>query len=190
AIAASRRARPGVTASVLGTARVERKRGRVALALVRRERLVLDPVLAQVLVVALARQLGELLVVLARLAALLGREARPGLHAPGDALLLLGRHLRIAFGDRDPFLPALGLERVPVGAQRREHLLLAGGELGPGGAGVDLLGRLGGGLLGRLGAGLRAGSRSHAEGEHGEKGARHHSSSARFFSQFWKPRSR
>src|SRR6267378_436104 len=64
------------------------------------------------------------------LAALLGREPRPGLHAPLHALLLLRLHARIALGDRDPLLPALGLERVPVRLERCEGLLLLGGELG------------------------------------------------------------
>src|SRR3954468_3029716 len=189
-MAARRRARPGVTASVLGTARVERGGGREALALLRRERLVFGPLLAQILGVRLARQLGELLVVLARLAALLGRELGPGLHAPLNALLLLDRHARVALGDGDPFVPALDLEEVPVGPERREDQLLLGGELGPRRARADFLRGLGGRLLRGIGTGRGAGRRGDAEGEHGEQRAQHHSSAARFFSQFWKPRSR
>src|SRR3989442_13967225 len=143
---ARRRARPGVTLMLLA-ARVGRGGGNQALALVRRERLVLGPGLAQVLVRRLARHFGEMLVVLARLAALLGREARPGLHATLHALLLLRLHARIALGDADPLLPALGIERVPVGLERREDLLLPGGELGPRGTHVGL------GVRGLLGPG-------------------------------------
>src|SRR6266850_6794674 len=127
---ARRRPRPGVT-SVLLAARVGGNGRGEAFALVRRERLVLGPGLAQVLFGRRTLSLGEVLVVLARLPALLRREARPGLHAPLHALLLLRLHARVALGDRDPLLPALGLERVPVGLERREDLLLLRGELGP-----------------------------------------------------------
>src|SRR5258708_29595727 len=115
---AKRRARPGVTV-VLGAARVDRGWRSEALALVRRKRLVLGPFLAQVLVALVARLFGEALVVLARLAALIGRELGPGLHAPLHALLLLRLHARIALGDADPFLATLRLERLPVGFERR-----------------------------------------------------------------------
>src|SRR5205807_6003145 len=103
-----------------------------AFALLRRQRLVLRPGLAQVLV-RRALGLGELLVVLARLAALLGAQVRPGLHAPLHAFLLERLHARVALGDLDPLLAPLGLERVPVVLERREDRLLLGGELGPGG---------------------------------------------------------
>src|SRR5712692_6855053 len=191
---ASRRARPGVTL-VLLAARVSRGWGNQALALVRRERLVLGPGLAQVLVRRRARRLGEMLVVLARLPALLGREACPDLHAPLHALLLLRLHARIALGDGDPLLPAVGLERVPVGLERRERLLLLGGELGPGRthAGLHLRGprgRLGGRLLRDVGGRLRRGSGCDAEEERSGESAQHHSSVARVFRKFWKPRSR
>src|SRR2546425_4912095 len=116
---ARRRARPGVTLMLLA-ARVGGGGRHQALALVRRERLVLGPGLAQVLVRILPRHLGEVLVVLARLAALLGREARPGLHATLHALLLLRLHARIALGDSDPLLPAVRVEGVPVGLERRD----------------------------------------------------------------------
>src|SRR5438309_1925745 len=134
---ARRRARPGVTLMLLA-ARVAGDGRHQALALVRRECLVLGPGLAQVLVRRRPRRLGEVLVVLARLAALLGREARPGLHAALHALLLLRLHARIALGDADPFLPAIGVERVPVGLERREDLLLLGSELGPRGTHAGL----------------------------------------------------
>src|SRR5258705_3375034 len=111
-MAARRRSRPGVTL-VLGAARVGRRWRNQALALVRRKRLVLGPFLAQVLVALVARLFGEALVVLARLAALLGRELGPGLHAPLHALLLLRLHARISFRDADPLLATLALERLP-----------------------------------------------------------------------------
>src|SRR5512138_1587431 len=136
---ARRRPRPGVTLALLLAAGVGGSRRREALALLRRERLVLGPGLAQVLRLrGRALRLGELLVVLARLAPLLGREARPGLHAPLHALLLLDLHARVTLGDGDPLLPALRLERVPVGLERREDLLLLGRQLGPGGTRVRL----------------------------------------------------
>src|SRR4051794_31714056 len=128
---ARRRARPGVT-SVLLAAGVGRVGRNEALPLVRRQRLILGPGLAQVLLRRLARRrLGELLVVLARDATLLGREAHPGLHAALHALLLHHFHAWVALGDRDPLQPALGLERVPVDLEWREHLLLLGSELRP-----------------------------------------------------------
>src|SRR5213080_4634212 len=110
---AGRRPRPGVTVALLA-ARVGGGGRGEALALVGRERLVLGPGLAQVLFGRGALRLGEVLVVLARLPALLRRQARPGLHAPLHALLLLRLHARVALRNRDPLLPALGLERVPV----------------------------------------------------------------------------
>src|SRR5690242_11998889 len=121
---------------MLLAARVGGGRRHEALPLVRRQGLVLGPFLPQVLLVVGLRLLREPLVVLARLAALLGRELGPRLHAARDPLLLLRLHLRIALRDRDPLLPALGLERVPVRLERREHLLLLGGELRPGGTGA------------------------------------------------------
>src|SRR5204862_7614978 len=123
---ASRRARPGVT-SVLLAARVGGVGRDEALPLVGRQRLVFRPGLAQVLLRRLARRcLGELLVVLACDASLLRREGRPGLHAPLHALLLLRLHARITLGDRDPLQAPIGLERVPIGLERREDLLLLG----------------------------------------------------------------
>src|SRR5438270_5295373 len=103
-------AKPGVTLMRLLAARVGRRRRSQALALLRRELLVFGPGVAQILVGDRPRRLDEMLVVLARLAALLGRELGPGLHAPLHALLLLRLHARIALGDGDPFLAALGLE--------------------------------------------------------------------------------
>src|SRR4051812_34101920 len=104
-------------------------RGEV-LALVRRQRLVLGPLVTQALFLR-ARALGDALVVLARLAALLGAQVRPGLHAPLHPLLLELRHLRMALGDLQPLLAPLDFERVPVVLERRQDLLLLGGELGP-----------------------------------------------------------
>src|SRR5258708_28756196 len=127
---ARRGASPGVTV-VRGEAGVGRRWRNHALAVVRRKRLVFGPFLAQVLVALVARLFGEALVVLARLAALIGRELGPGLHAPLHALLLLRLHARIALGDADPLLAALGLERLPVGLERRQRLLLLGGQLRP-----------------------------------------------------------
>src|SRR4051794_15205963 len=72
-----------------------------ALALERRELLIFGPLLAQ-LVALLRRHLGDLAVSLPRLAALVGRELDPGLHAPLHALLLLRFHRGIALGDADP----------------------------------------------------------------------------------------
>src|SRR5438045_2548925 len=148
---ASRRARRGVTLVRLLAARVGRRWRNQALTLLRRERLVLGPCLAQILG-GWPRCLDQVLVVLARLAALLGRELGPGLHAPLHALLLLRLHARIALGDGDPFLAALGLERLPVGLERREGLLLLGRELGPRRPSAGDGAR-------RLGSGFRAGGR-------------------------------
>src|SRR3954467_15055695 len=97
---------------MLGTLRLGvRRRGEV-LPLGGRQRLILGPGVAQVPVALLARRLGEGLVVLARLAALLGREARPRRHALLHALCALGFRLGIALGNGEPLLPALGLQRV------------------------------------------------------------------------------
>src|SRR5258705_8400285 len=120
---ASRRPRPGVTLMLLA-ARVGEGGWGEAFALVRRERLVLGPGLAQIVFGRGPLRLGEVLVVLACLPALLRRQARPGLHAPLHPLLLRRLHARVALGDRQPLLPALGLERVPVRFERREDLLL------------------------------------------------------------------
>src|SRR5262249_36587157 len=106
-------------------------RGDEALALFRRQRLGFRPGVAQLLAL-FRRRLGDALVILARLAALLGAELRPVLHASLHALLLLGLHPGIAVGDADPFAPPLGLEALPVGPEGREHHLLVRGELGPG----------------------------------------------------------
>src|SRR5688572_4574092 len=123
---ASRRGSPGVLTGLFFSSRL----GREAFALALRQGLVLGPVLAQVAAL-LGRDLDDLLVGLARVAALLGRQLGPALHAPRDALLLLGLHGRIALGDADPLAPALGLDALPVGLERRQDLLLLGGELGP-----------------------------------------------------------
>src|SRR6266540_2560165 len=114
-------ARAGVTL-VLLAARVGGGRGDQALALVRGQRLIFGPFVAQIFAAFFARHwhLRETLVVLARLAALLGGELRPELHAARHALLLLGLHARVALGDGDPFLAPLRLEGVPVGLERRE----------------------------------------------------------------------
>src|SRR5216684_2444464 len=87
-------------------------RRREVLALVRRQRLVFGPLLAQ-------------------LAALLGAQLGPGLHAPLHALLLLRLHLGVALGDADPLAPAVGLEAFPIRLERREGVLLLDGQLGP-----------------------------------------------------------
>src|SRR5205807_7660521 len=105
-------------------------RRREVLALVRRQRLVFGPLLAQ-LAALLGRHLGDALVVLARLAALHGGQLGPNLHAPLHALLLLRLHLGVALGDTDPFAPALGLEALPIRLERRESVLLLDGQLGP-----------------------------------------------------------
>src|SRR5918992_2684434 len=128
-IEASRRGRPGVLTKSFLPARL---RGE-AFTLLRRQLLVLGPLLAQ-LAALLGRHLHDPLVGLARLAPLLRSKLCPGLHAPLHALLAQRRHLRIALGNADPFAPALGLQALPVGLERREDLLLLGGELGPRGA--------------------------------------------------------
>src|SRR6185503_20154022 len=173
---ASRRGSPGVLAtSLLLTAMLRSD----VLALPWRQRLVFGPLLAQ-------------------LAALLRRQRGPALHAALHALLLLGLHRRIALGDADPLAAALGFQALPVGLERREGVLLLGGELGPRRTrrGLGLRRGLGGRLLGRdLGRDVdrRLGERC-ARQEKGEEQpcAAHHSSAvvARFFSQFWNPRSR
>src|SRR3954469_6305926 len=192
---ARRRARLGVTSMLRRTPRIGRGRRHQALALVRRQRLILGPFFAQVLLLVLARHLGEALVILARLAPLVGGELGPRLHAARDALLLLALHARIALGNRDPFLTTLGFERVPVGLERGEDLLLLGGELGPGRAYIRFGGRclgrrFGGRFLGASGRRLRRRPGGDGEGQEDDQGAQHHSSAARFLSQFWKPRSR
>src|SRR5688572_12641339 len=123
AMDASRRGRPGVLTNSLLPARL---RGDF-FALARRERLVFRPLLAQ-LVAPRRRRLDDLLVGLARLSALLGRELGPGLHAALHALLTLRRHLPIALCYPDPFAPALGLEAFPVRFERGEDHLLLGRE--------------------------------------------------------------
>src|SRR5207237_8929669 len=88
------------------------RRGEV-LALARRQRLVFGPLLAQ-LAALLWRHLGDALVVLARLAALLGGQLGRGLHAPRHALLLLRLHPRAALRDADPLAPPVRVEARPV----------------------------------------------------------------------------
>src|SRR5688572_14318066 len=191
AMEASRRASPGVLSSLLTT----RLRGDF-FALARRQRLVFGPLVAQ-LAALLRRHLDDLLVGLARLAALLGRERGPTLHAPLHAFLFFGLHRRVALGDADPLASALGLDAFPFGLERREDLLLLGGELGPGRARfrLGLRRRLGRGLLGgHLGRDVdrRLGERRAAGQEEGQDQPHlpHHCSASRFFSQFWNPRSR
>ena len=132
------------------------------------------------------------------LAALLRRQRGPALHAALHALLLLGLHRRIALGDADPLAAALGFQALPVGLERRQRLLLLGGELGPRRArhGFGLRRRLGGRLfrrdLGRYVDRRLCRSRPGEDEGEQEPEAPHHSSAApaRFFSQFWNPRSR
>src|SRR5687767_14180914 len=114
AMDASRRGRPGVPERLTSCTSLfaARLRGDF-FALARRERLVFRPLLAQ-LVAPRRRCLDDLLVGLARLSALLGRELGPGLHAALHSLLTLRRHLPIALCYPDPFAPALGLEAFPV----------------------------------------------------------------------------
>src|SRR6185436_12771735 len=186
---ASRRRSPGVLAAALLPTAMFRND---VFAFPWRELLVFGPLLAQS-VALLRRRLDDLLVGLARLAPLLRRERGPALHAALHALLLLGLHRRIALGDADPLAAALGFQALPVGLERREGVLLLGGELGPRRTrrGLGLRRRLGGRLLGRdLGRDVdrRLGERC-ARQEKGEEQpcAAHHSSAvvARFFSQFW-----
>jgi len=73
------------------------------------------------------RHLGDLAIVLARLAPLLGRERRPVVHALLHPFLLLRLHLRVALGDSHPLLPPRCVERVPLTGQRREDLLVCRG---------------------------------------------------------------
>src|SRR6185436_7494899 len=192
---ASRRRSPGVLAAALLPTAMFRND---VFAFPWRELLVFGPLLAQS-VALLRRRLDDLLVGLARLAPLLRRERGPALHAALHALLLLGLHRRIALGDADPLAAALGFQALPVGLERRKGLLLLGGELGPRRAcrGLGLRHRLGGRLLGRdlrRDVDRRLGKRDGARQEEGEEQpcAAHHSSAAvaRFFSQFWNPRSR
>src|SRR5688500_11560094 len=153
--------------------------------LVLRQRLVLGPALGELLVLLLGALLGDALVVLARLAALLGGEGGPALHAPLHAFLALRVHGRIAVGDAYPVAPPVGLEARPVGLERGEDHLLVGGELGPGGAAVRRAlflrrGRLRGLLAWRLLGGLREGACRHAKGkQEGDGAAQHHSSALR-----------
>src|SRR5690606_13637669 len=146
-------------------------------ALLRRKRQILRPALAELRPPGGAL-LGEAPVVLPRLLALLGREARPLLHPLLDALLAAGRHFRVALGDAEPALLLGRGEARPLFLERRKDLLLLGSERGP----VRLAA-----LAARR---LRRRAEGHGE-RHGEQhGAGHHGSAACFFSQFWKPRSR
>src|SRR5436190_12538660 len=122
--------RRGLWLAALG--RLVRRRCIQHALLARRQRLVFGPVLLELLTL-LGRQLAHALVALARDAALLGRQLGPALHALPHALLLLGLHARVAIGDANPVRLARTVELVPVGFQRVEDLLLARGELGPGG---------------------------------------------------------
>src|ERR687897_878222 len=141
----------GGLASLPSPAFLLRRFGDEVLALVRRQRLVLGPFLAQLLPL-LGPGLDDAFVVLARNPPLLGGELRPGLHAALHPLLLLHLHAGIALGDADPVAPALGCEGFPVGFEGRKYLLLLGGELGPR---RTILAFRGGGLgRRRLGRGL------------------------------------
>ena len=97
----------------------------------RRKALVLLPFLPHFLLL-LRRQLLQRLVLLARrLPAVAGESCA---HAPiccSDALLLVGRHLRIALRDPAPLLLALRVQLVPVGGERGEHLLFGSGRARP-----------------------------------------------------------
>src|SRR5690349_17690237 len=134
---ARRRNRPGVKllrepgGSRLLFLRRRLGRWREALALFRGKRLVLRPLRAEVRTLVGGR-LGDALVRLPSHPALLWSEARPVLHALLYALLLRRSQLRIALGDADPLALAHAVQAVPVGLQRREHLLLLGGQLRPG----------------------------------------------------------
>ncbi|VWC11650.1 hypothetical protein BUB20358_05355 [Burkholderia ubonensis] len=109
--------------------------GRPAAALGRREALLLF--LGQLLVGlprALTRLRGQVLrglVVLARDAALLGRHPDPFGHALLQALLRIGRHLRVARRDLQPFALAGVAERVPLVGERRERDVLRGRQARP-----------------------------------------------------------
>jgi len=80
----------------------------------------------------LGRQLPQGLELLPGDAALLRRQVSPGTHLLLDALLLGGRHLRIALSDAEPLLLALDFELVPFRCERSEDLLIGRGKLGPG----------------------------------------------------------
>src|SRR5262245_17151993 len=93
--------------------------------LFRRELLIFLPLLLRVLAL-LRRKLLEALVLLSRRLALGRRQRGPGMHLLLDPLLLLGSELGVALGDADPFLLPVGVERVPVGGEWREDLLVGG----------------------------------------------------------------
>ena len=69
---------------------------------------------------------------LARHVALVGRQPRPLAHLRLDALLLVRLQRRIALGEPQPFLLALGVEAVPVRRERRQDLPVTLGQLVPG----------------------------------------------------------
>ncbi|VWB89681.1 hypothetical protein BST28156_04312 [Burkholderia stagnalis] len=71
------------------------------------------------------------LVVLARDAALLGRHPDPFGHALLQALLHVGRHLRVTGGDLQPFALAGVAERIPLAGERRERDVLRGRQARP-----------------------------------------------------------
>ena len=83
------------------------------------------------LVLLVGRQRLQRLVSLARRVALLGRQPRPFLHLRLDPLLLVAADRRVALGEAEPLLLALGVEVVPVGCERRQDLALLFGQLVP-----------------------------------------------------------
>ena len=83
--------------------------------------MVLLPLLPNVLLL-LRRKGFQRLVLLARCLPLGRRQLGPRAHLLLDALLLLGRHLRVALRDTPPFLLARGVKLLPVGRERGENL--------------------------------------------------------------------
>jgi len=118
----------------LGGGRATRGRSRPRgqlLPFFRRQLLVFLPFLPDSLPL-LRRQLPQGLELLPGYPTLVRRQMSPRPHLCLDALLLRGRHLRIALSDAKPFLLALDFELVPLRRERREDLLVARRKLGPG----------------------------------------------------------
>ncbi len=96
-------------------------------------------------------------------------------------LLLILRHFRIALGNAQPFLLALGVELVPLRSKRRQRRLVGRGEFSPGRGMKDDRAARRGRRHGETGR-----SKQYAE----EKNPPRRQLSALYFSQAGNPRSR
>src|SRR6185295_3984383 len=118
------------------------------------------------------RHLLRLLVAQAHLAALGGAQAGPLVHALGDPAALLRRQRRVAVGDLQPLLLALGIDRRPFALERRERLALRRRQRLPAHAGFAASRRRAEGRRRNGRPGRRRGRRGLGQGPHagGERG--------------------